>query len=60
MAPKLAMTDSSEFTFSSAICGFHVYRHSWTPHIGQQLQTERERDNAKDHFAVAVVKVAED
>ena len=34
------MTDSSKFTFSLAIRGFYVYRHSWTPHIGQQLQTE--------------------
>ena len=30
-------------TFSSAIRGFHVFRHSWAPHIGQQLQMERTR-----------------
>ena len=54
------MTDSSDFTFSSAIRGFHVYRHSWTPHIRQHLQSKRERDNTEDHFAVAVVKVGED
>lgn len=40
--------------------GFHVYRHSWTPHVGQQLQTERESDNREDHFAVAVMKAGED
>ena len=34
------MTDSSEFTSSLAIHGFYACRHSWTPHIGQQLQTE--------------------
>ena len=25
---RLAMTDSSDFTFTSAIRGFHVYRHA--------------------------------
>ena len=54
------MSDSSEFTFSSAIHGFHVYRHSWTPHTGQYLQVERELDNAKYYFTVAVVKVGKD
>ena len=51
------MTDSSEFSFSSAIRGFHVYQYSWTPHIGQQLQAEKERYNHEDRFAVAVIKV---
>ena len=54
------MTDSSEFTFSSAIHGFQVHRHSWTLHIGQHLHVERELDNAEDRFEVAVVKVGED
>ena len=52
-------TDSSEFTFSSAIRGFHIYRHSWTPNIGEHLQAEREHDNSEDRFAVAVVKTGE-
>ena len=36
---------TTEFTFSSAIRGFHVYRHSWIPHVGEQLETEREPNN---------------
>ena len=54
------MADSSEFTFPSTIRGFHVYRRSWIPHIGQQLQAEKERNNPADRFAVAVIKVGED
>ena len=50
------MADSSTtFTFTAAICGFRIYRHSWTPHIAQQLPTERETDNPEDRFAIAVV-----
>ena len=49
-------TDSSEFTFSSAIRGFHVYRHSWTLHVREHLQAEREHNNSEDRFTVAVVK----
>ena len=52
-------TDSSKFALSSAIRGFHVYRHSWTPYIGEYLQAEREHDNSEDRFAVAVVKTGE-
>ena len=54
------MADYSEFSFPSAICGFHVYKDSWNPYIGQQLQTERELDNPDDTFAVAVVEVKHD
>ena len=36
---------TTEFTFSSAIRGFHVYRHSWIPHVGEQLEAEREPNN---------------
>ena len=53
----ICMADSSSmFTFTAAICGFHIYHHSWTPHIGQQLPTEQETDdNLEDRFAIAVV-----
>ena len=50
---------TTEFTFSSAIRGFHVYRHSWIPHVGEQLETEREPNNTEDRFAVAVIKVGQ-
>ena len=52
------MTDSevSEFTFPSAIRGFHVYRRLWRPHTGERLQTKKDDGNREDRFAVAVVK----
>ena len=43
------MTNCNEFAFSSAIRRFRVHRHTWTPHIGQQLQKtgrEKERERA--------------
>ena len=49
---------TTEFTFSSAIRGFHVYRHSWIPHVGEQLETEGEPNNTEDRFAVAVINSA--
>ena len=47
----------AEFTFTAAIRGFHFYRHSWTPRIGQQLPMKREIGNPEDRFAIAVVDV---
>ena len=51
------IADSSMFTFTAAIRGFHIYHHSWTSCIGQQLPTERETDNPEERFAIAVVDV---
>ena len=48
--------DSAEFTFLSAIRGFHVYRQVWTPHLGQRLSGCREHGNVEDRFAVAVIE----
>ena len=31
--------DGCKFTFSLTIRGFHVYGKTWSPRIGQQLQT---------------------
>ena len=39
------------FTFIAAIRGFHIYRHSWTPRIGQLPPTIENR------LAIAVVDV---
>ena len=43
-----------EFT---AIDGHHVYKSTWQPFIGEQLQIEREAGNPSDRFAVAVIRV---
>ncbi len=36
--------------------GFHVYHTVWTPSIGEELATTRERRNPHDRFSVAVVQ----
>ena len=50
----MAGDESAEFTFPSAVRGFHVYRRVWVPRLGQGLGGERELGNAEDRFAVAV------
>ena len=45
---------NSEFSFTAAVRGYHVYRRMWIAHLGQRLSAERERGNAKDCFAIAV------
>ena len=36
--------------------GHHVYKANWTPQHGETLTLEREPTNAKDKFAIAVMK----
>ena len=49
-----SIKDDSEFSFTAAVTGFHVYRRVWLPHLGQRLSAEREHGNAEDRFAIAV------
>ena len=49
-----AQEDDSEFSFTTAVKGFHVYRRVWLPHLGQRLSVESERGNAEDRFAITV------
>ena len=44
----------SEFSFTAAVRGFHVYRRVWLPPVGQRLSAEREHENIDDRFAIAV------
>ena len=44
----------SEFSFTAAVRGFHIYRRVWLPHIRQRLSAEREHGNVEDRFAIAV------
>ena len=48
--------DSTDFTFSSSVRGFHHYQRVWLPLIGQRLSDERELHNPEDRFAVAAMK----
>ena len=46
--------DSVETT--SCVRGYHVYYCIWEAAVGDQLNCERELDNVKDRYAVAVKK----
>ena len=43
------------FEIESTVKGFHVYRNSWEPVIGDVLETCMEPQNEVDKYAVAVV-----
>ena len=47
------MTSREEYELESAVRGFHVYKPTWTPVIGEELTAERESGNSEDRFAVA-------
>ena len=40
----------------SVVRGHHVYKHVWTPAIGEVLPTKKERGNVSDPRAVAITK----
>lgn len=42
------------FTVESVVRGHHVYKSTWTPEIGQTLQTAAEEANREDRYAVSV------
>jgi len=48
-----------EFTFDSAVRGYHVYQDVWKPAAGEKLHAEQEFDNVMDKFAVKVTKNSE-
>ena len=43
-------------TVTSYIRGFHAYKDVWDPFVGETLTLERELDNPRDVFSVAVKK----
>ena len=49
-----AQEDDSEFSFTAAVRGFHIYHRVWLPHLGQHLSAEREHENAEDRFVITV------
>ena len=48
-----------KFHFTSAVRGYHVYKHVWKPSIGEKLVARREFNNPMDKHAVQVVKNTE-
>ena len=48
--------ERSYFSKESVVRGHHVYKHIWTPGIGEELSVEKEPGNLHDSFAVSMVK----
>ena len=46
----------AEFKTDSSVRGYHVYQDNWTPVIGERLNCERQEENPRDRYAVAIRK----
>ena len=46
----------AEFETDSSVRGYHVYQDNWSPVIGERLNCEREEENPRDRYAVAIRK----
>lgn len=44
----------NEFSFSYEIRGFHMYKHTWTPTVGQTVYGIHEEGNPYDNHAIAL------
>ena len=52
----MATADTGTFMTDSGIRGYHEYKNIWEAAFGECLQCQRERTNAHDPYAAAVVK----
>ena len=62
MASQIATTDTSRLAvveLNSFIGGYHAYKDTWTPFIGEGLLLRREPENVKNRSAVSVLKDGE-
>ena len=49
---KMAMY---EYQLQWCVRGYHIYKEEWEATVGEEFKCEREKNNAKDPYAVAVV-----
>ena len=52
---ELAIVIVQEHEVSSLVMGYHEYRKTWVPIVGETLQCQMEPDNVVDKYAVAVI-----
>ena len=45
-----------EYQLQRCVRGYHIYKEEWEAAVGEELKCEREKNNAKDPYAVAVVR----
>ena len=48
--------EQTYFSKESVVRGHYVYKHIYTPGIGEELSVEKEPGNLRDNFTVSVVK----
>lgn len=56
MAGSISSQEVCYFIQESVIRGHHIYKHVWTPFVGEELELDQEFGNSYDHFAVVVKK----
>jgi len=52
--PSTTATPSNQFVVKCSVRGHHVYKHIWSPCVGEQFETFCEEDNKHDKYAMAV------
>ena len=52
---ELPIVIVQEYEVSSFVMGYHDYRKTWVPFVGEDLQCRMEPDNVVDKYAVAVI-----
>ena len=50
---KMAMY---EYQLQWCVRGYHIYKEEWEAAVGEELKCEREKNNVKDPYTVAVVR----
>ena len=53
-------TMSSTLVVKTTVCGYHVYRTLWEPHVGEEFIVIQESGNSHDRYAMAVHRCYED
>ena len=43
-----------DYQLQWCVRGYHIYKEEWEAAVGEELKCEREKNNAKDPYAVAV------
>ena len=49
-------TTSMLFSVSSMVQGYHIYKDSWDPSIGEELPCQRKAENYTNLFAIVIMK----
>jgi len=51
----LKQNKMESFEFTSAVCGYHIYKEIWEPNVGDKFLALRELHNQFDKYAIKVL-----